>query len=102
MIIWFGIAPFVDTVIGMKALAYRAYWGIMHAFGWWVGSARVGVGTGAYDAVCFRFRDIIVHRRRRTRHLPKSAFMKRIVQAHRLHNAVEIRQGNVSVGLLVA
>jgi len=45
---------------------------------------------------------VIVHQRIPTRYLPRSRYMKRIVQAHRLHHVVETREGNVSFGFLVA
>jgi beta-carotene 3-hydroxylase len=74
--------------------------GMQH--GWWVGYAWIGVGIAAYGAIYFGFHDVIVHQRIPTRYLPKSAYMKRIVQAHRLHHVVETKEGNVSFGFLVA
>jgi beta-carotene 3-hydroxylase len=70
--------------------------------GWGSGFTWVGAGIAAYGAIYFGFHDIIVHRRLPTRYLPKSAYMKRIVQAHRLHHVVETREGTVSFGFLVA
>ena len=70
--------------------------------GWWPGCTWVGAGIAAYGAIYFGFHDVIVHRRLPTRYLPKSPYMKRIVQAHRLHHVVETREGNVSFGFLVA
>ncbi len=70
--------------------------------GWWPGFAWIGAGIAAYGAIYFGFHDVIVHRRLPTRYLPKSAYMKRIVQAHRLHHAVETRRGTVSFGFLWA
>ena len=70
--------------------------------GWWPGFVWIGAGVAAYGAIYFGFHDVIVHRRLPTRYLPKSAYMKRIVQAHRLHHVVETRRGNVSFGFLVA
>ncbi|WP_374944910.1 sterol desaturase family protein [Sphingomonas sp.] len=70
--------------------------------GWWPGCAWIGAGIAAYGAIYFGFHDIIVHRRLPTRYLPKSTYMKRIVQAHRLHHIVETRTGTVSFGFLVA
>ena len=60
------------------------------------------VGIAAYGAVYFGFLDVIVHRRVATRYLPRSSYMKRIIQAHRLHHVVETRQGTVSFGFLWA
>ncbi|MFA5988193.1 MAG: beta-carotene hydroxylase [Sphingomonas sp.] len=62
----------------------------------------VGAGIAGYGAIYLGFHDIIVHRRVATGYVPRSAYMKRIVQAHRLHHVVETRQGAVSFGFLVA
>jgi beta-carotene 3-hydroxylase len=70
--------------------------------GWWPGCAWIGAGIAAYGAIYFGFHDVIVHRRVATRYLPRSTYMKRIVQAHRLHHAVETRLGTVSFGFLWA
>ncbi|MGK6318821.1 sterol desaturase family protein [Sphingomonas sp. DT-204] len=70
--------------------------------GWWPGCAWIGAGIAAYGAIYFGFHDVIVHRRLPTRYLPRSRYMKRIVQAHRLHHAVETRDGAVSFGFLWA
>ena len=70
--------------------------------GWWWGCTWIGAGIAAYGAIYFGFHDIIVHRRIATRYLPRSSYMKRIVQAHRLHHAVESKHGAVSFGFLVA
>ena len=70
--------------------------------GWWPGCTWIGAGIAGYGAIYFGFHDVVVHRRLPTRYLPKSAYMKRIVQAHRLHHVVETRGGTVSFGFLVA
>ena len=70
--------------------------------GWWPGCVWIGAGVAAYGAIYFGFHDIIVHRRLPTRYLPKSTYMKRIVQAHRLHHVVETKEGTVSFGFLWA
>ncbi|HEU0043232.1 sterol desaturase family protein [Sphingomonas sp.] len=70
--------------------------------GWWPGCTWIGAGIAAYGAIYFGFHDIIVHRRLPSRYLPKSAYMKRIVQAHRLHHVVETREDSVSFGFLIA
>jgi beta-carotene 3-hydroxylase len=64
--------------------------------------AWVGGGIAAYGAIYFGFHDVIVHRRIGTRYIPKSAYMKRIIQAHRLHHVVETKGGTVSFGFLWA
>jgi beta-carotene 3-hydroxylase len=70
--------------------------------GMWPGYAWIGAGIAAYGAIYFGFHDVIVHRRIGHRYVPRSRYMKRIVQAHRLHHAVETRRGTVSFGFLWA
>jgi beta-carotene 3-hydroxylase len=70
--------------------------------GWWSGFTWIGAGVAAYGAIYFGFHDVIVHRRLNHRYLPKSSYMKRIIQAHRLHHAVETKHGTVSFGFLYA
>jgi beta-carotene 3-hydroxylase len=70
--------------------------------GWGAWATWVGAGIAAYGAIYFGFHDVIVHRRLAHRHVPRSAYMKRIVQAHRLHHAVETKHGTVSFGFLIA
>lgn len=71
-------------------------------FGWWPGFVWIGAGIAAYGAIYFGFHDVIVHQRVPHRHVARSRYMKRIVQAHRLHHAVEGREGAVSFGFLWA
>lgn len=70
--------------------------------GWWPGCTWIGAGIAAYGAIYFGFHDVIVHRRIAHRYVPRSRYMKRIVQAHRLHHAVESKHGAVSFGFLWA
>jgi len=69
---------------------------------WGAGYAWVGAGIAAYGAIYFGFHDVIVHARLPHRYVPCSGYMKRIIQAHRLHHAVETRRGAVSFGFLWA
>ncbi len=70
--------------------------------GWWPGFAWIGAGIAAYGAIYFGFHDVIVHKRLNTRYIPKSSYMKRIIQAHRLHHVVATKHGTVSFGFLWA
>lgn len=70
--------------------------------GWGYGAVWIGAGIAAYGAIYFGFHDVIVHRRIPVRYVPRSRYMKRIVQAHRLHHVVESRLGAVSFGFLWA
>jgi beta-carotene 3-hydroxylase len=70
--------------------------------GWGLWALWVGFGIAGYGAIYLGFHDIIVHKRLSYRYLPKSAYMKRIIQAHRLHHVVETKHGTVSFGFLWA
>ena len=70
--------------------------------GWGNWATWVGAGIAAYGAIYFGFHDVIVHRRVGHRYVPRSAYMKRIVQAHRLHHATANKHGSVSFGFLWA
>lgn len=76
------------------------YGGVQGGWGDW--AAWVGAGIAAYGAIYFGFHDIIVHRRLAHRVVPQSTYFKRIVQAHRIHHAVESREGAVSFGFIYA
>ena len=72
------------------------------SMGWWPGFTWIGAGIAAYGAIYFGFHDVIVHQRVRLRWLPDSAYLRRIISAHRLHHVVETKHGTVSYGFLVA
>ncbi len=76
------------------------YGGVQAGWGDW--STAIGAGIAAYGAIYFGFHDYIVHCRLSHRIVPRSAYFKRIVQAHRLHHVVESRKGAVSFGFLYA
>lgn len=70
--------------------------------GWHPAWAWTGAGIALYGAIYFGFHDIIVHRRLRHSYVPKGEYMKRIVQAHRLHHVIGSKHGTVSFGFLWA
>jgi beta-carotene 3-hydroxylase len=74
--------------------------GVQLEWGEW--ATWVGAGIAGYGAIYFGFHDIIVHKRIDAHYVPRSTYMKRIVQAHRLHHVVETRHGTVSFGFLWA
>ena len=67
----------VAVAISLFWLGVQEQWGTFYV---WLAS-----GITAYGAIYFGFHDIIVHRRIETGYVPRSSYMKRIVQAHRLH-----------------
>lgn len=74
--------------------------GVQWHWGHW--ATACGAGIAAYGIIYLGFHDIIVHRRIAHRYVARSSYMKRIVQAHRLHHAVQAKRGCVSFGFLVA
>ena len=119
---------FFVTVLGMEGVAYVAHRWIMHGPGWFLHRSHhrernglfelndlyalifaipsivllLGAGIAAYGAIYFGFHDVIVHRRLKHRYVARSSYMKRIVQAHRLHHATNSKHGSVSFGFLWA
>src|SRR5689334_9098916 len=90
---WYAVIFAVPSIVLL-------WGGVQSDWGEW--AAWVGAGIAAYGAIYFGFHDVIVHRRIATRYLPESDYMRRIIQAHRLHHAVETRRGTVSFGFLWA
>ena len=69
--------------------------------GWWR-LHWIGAGMTAYGLLYFVVHDGLVHKRWPLRHVPRRGYLKRLYQAHRLHHAVQGRQGCVSFGFLYA
>ncbi len=76
------------------------YGGVQAGWGDW--ATWIGAGIAGYGAIYFGFHDVIVHGRVAHRFVPRSTYFKRIVQAHRIHHAVESRKGTVSFGFIYA
>ncbi len=64
---------------------------------WWI-----GIGTVVYGLLYTILHDGIVHRRLPMLRAPRQGYLKRLVQAHRLHHAVRERHGAVAFGFLYA
>ncbi|SNS56067.1 beta-carotene 3-hydroxylase [Sphingomonas laterariae] len=96
---WFEANDLYAVIFALPSIGL-IYAGVQ--LGWGAAYAWAGAGIAAYGAIYFGFHDVVVHRRIAHRYVPRSAYMKRIVQAHRLHHAVETRTGGVSFGFLVA
>ncbi|MEO1102194.1 MAG: sterol desaturase family protein [Pseudomonadota bacterium] len=63
---------------------------------------QVGIGLMVYGILYFVVHDGLVHHRWPFRMVPRSGYLKRLVQAHKLHHAVDGRDGCVSFGFLYA
>ena len=95
----FELNDFYALIFALPSIALL-YGGVQGGWGDW--AAWVGAGIAAYGAIYFGFHDVIVHRRIDHRIVPRSNYFKRIVQAHRIHHAVETREGTVSFGFIYA
>ena len=83
----------VFAVLSMTLFALGEAWPLL----WWV-----GVGMAGYGIIYAIFHDGLVHRRIPLLPVPRSGYLKHLVQAHRLHHAVRERDGAVSFGFLYA
>ena len=64
---------------------------------WWI-----AVGISIYGVLYFFMHDGLVHQRWPFKYIPRTGYLKRVYQAHRLHHAVEGRDGCVSFGFVYA
>ena len=62
----------------------------------------IGLGMTAYGMVYFLFHDVVVHRRLRLPHRPRSTYLRRIIKAHLVHHRTHQRDGAESFGFLYA
>jgi beta-carotene 3-hydroxylase len=61
----------------------------------------LAVGVTVYGLVYGLVHDGLVHQRWPFRYMPRNRYVRRLVQAHRLHHAVRTREGGVSFGFLI-
>ncbi|MEL6379251.1 MAG: sterol desaturase family protein [Pseudomonadota bacterium] len=87
----FGVVFSVPSI----ALIYVGVW---H----WTPALSMGLGILGYGLIYLFLHDFLVHRRIDTGLRPKKGYLARIVQAHRLHHAVEGKEGCVSFGFIFA
>lgn len=62
----------------------------------------IALGITIYGILYFLVHDGLVHQRWPFRYVPRQGYLKRIYQAHRLHHAVESKEGCVSFGFVYA
>ncbi|MDN4055542.1 sterol desaturase family protein [Massilia sp. YIM B02763] len=62
----------------------------------------IGAGMTAYGLLYFVAHDGLVHQRWPFRYVPRRGYLKRLYQAHRMHHAVQGKEGTVSFGFLYA
>lgn len=83
---------FAGVAIVLIALGTSGHWPLQ-----WIGA-----GMTLYGALYFFVHDGLVHQRWPWRWVPRSGYLKRLYQAHRMHHAVHGREGCVSFGFLWA
>jgi beta-carotene 3-hydroxylase len=69
---------------------------------YWSGLLWFGVGFFAYGILYFILHDALVHQRWPFRMKPRNPYLKRLVQAHKMHHAVHGKEKCVSFGFLYA
>ena len=84
---------FVFGLISLGLFVTGGRWPIL----WWI-----GFGTLLYGLLYFLVHDGLVHRRVPMPRTKLGGYLKRLVQAHRLHHSVHGREGAVSFGFLYA
>lgn len=87
----FGLG-FAAIAVALFAYGTRPGWDIA----WWA-----GCGMTAYGALYAMVHDSLVHRRWPGPLRPRGRYLRRLVQAHRLHHAVTTKAGAVSFGFLI-
>lgn len=68
---------------------------------WWA-LTWIAAGMTLYGVLYFLLHDVLVHGRLRIGWQPRRGYLKRLVQAHRLHHACRAREGCVSFGFVWA
>ena len=83
----------VFAAISLGLFVAGATWPLL----WWI-----GLGMVVYGLLYAFVHDGLVHRRFPFLKSPRQGYLKRLVQAHRLHHSVRTREGAVSFGFLYA
>ncbi|WP_312795902.1 sterol desaturase family protein [Tianweitania sp.] len=87
----------------LYALVFAVAAVALFALGTWVPLLTwIAIGVTAYGVLYFVFHDGLVHQRWLFKKPPRSGYLKRLYQAHRLHHAVDEKDGAVSFGFLYA
>ncbi|WP_045391242.1 sterol desaturase family protein [Falsirhodobacter sp. alg1] len=68
----------------------------------WRPATWFGIGVTLYGILYFIAHDGLVHKRWPFHYIPRKGYAKRLYQAHRLHHAVEGKDGCVSFGFVYA
>lgn len=97
---WFETNDLYAVVFAALAIALIA-WGAWGAAGCWP-LQWIGTGMTLYGVIYFLAHDGLVHQRWPFRYVPRRGYLRRLYLAHRLHHAVNGKEGAVSFGFLYA
>ena len=61
----------------------------------------IGYGIGSYGLFYLLFHDILVHQRLPISYLPKSGYLRRMINAHHAHHTKHTKEGCESFGFLI-
>ncbi|RUT32764.1 beta-carotene hydroxylase [Arsenicitalea aurantiaca] len=87
---------------------YAVVFGVIAIALFWAGALwywplwYVALGLTIYGFLYFVAHDGLVHQRWPFKYVPRKGYLKRVYQAHRLHHAVQGRDGCVSFGFVYA
>lgn len=86
------------------AVVFGSFALVLFCVGRWVWTPLwyVAAGITLYGIMYAFVHDGLVHQRWPWRWVPKKGYLKRLVQAHKLHHAVTTQGGNVSFGFVLA
>lgn len=89
----------VGAAMSISMFALGSEW-VLGASAWWP-ATWIGLGILVYGVVYTLVHDGLVHQRW-FRYVPRSGYLKRLVQAHHLHHATTSKEGGVSFGFVLA
>ena len=94
---WWEANDLVSLLYGILAAAAIIYGSQGHAL--WMG---IGIGIALYGILYFVFHDIIIHRRVKIKFKSKSAYVQRLIRAHKIHHKHQEKEDSEAFGFLYA
>ena len=87
----------------LYAVVFAVFSIVLMAAGHWLSPLFwISIGLIVYGVLYFMLHDGLVHQRWPFRLIPRRGYLKRLYQAHKLHHAIDGRDGCVSFGFLYA
>ena len=95
---WWEWNDLVSVLYGAIS-AVCIVWGITSSVWWLLG---IGIGIAAYGVIYFIFHDIIIHRRIKIPYSFQSAYVNRLIRAHKVHHKHLAQNPSEAYGFLYA